>query len=404
MSDSDAGAVPYGDLASAQLFLDAVYEGGNHGSVRDDPLALLLPVGNQGGFRYKGSVQGRSVRLVVLYTTGLDPDWPDVLDVHTGRFTYYGDNKSPGRVPDGAAQEKDPLHSTPRHGNLLLRHVFEDAHTGAAERSAIPPFFLFEKTGRGRDVRFRGLLAPGAESLQQDEELVAIWRSTGGKRFQNYRAEFTVLDVPVVTRAWIGELLAGVTTGPAAPRAWRDWVAARSYDALEAPSTTTVRSRAQQTPDEAGQRLLAEVHGYFSGRYHDFEHCAVELWKMLAPATGRCEVTQRSRDGGRDAVGEYLLGPLPDQVSVEFALEAKCYGADNPVGVREMSRLISRLKNRQFGVFVTTSYYHSQVYREVREDRHPVVMMCGKDIADLLRARGYGTPAAVNHWLKTSFG
>ncbi|MCP1762460.1 O-acetyl-ADP-ribose deacetylase (regulator of RNase III) [Bradyrhizobium japonicum] len=36
-------------------------------------------------------------------------------------------------------------------------------------------------------------------------------------------------------------------------------------------------------------------------------------------------------------------------------LEAKCYGSGNSVGVREMSRLISRLRHRQFGVLVTTS-------------------------------------------------
>jgi hypothetical protein len=33
-------------------------------------------------------------------------------------------------------------------------------------------------------------------------------------------------------------------------------------------------------------------------------------------------------------------------------------------GVREMSRLISRLRHRQFGVLVTTSYVDNQAYRE----------------------------------------
>jgi len=61
-----------------------------------------------------------TVNLAVLYTTGAEPDWPDVLDVHTGVFTYFGDNRSPGRE----------LHDTQRKGNLLLSRVFERAHPG----------------------------------------------------------------------------------------------------------------------------------------------------------------------------------------------------------------------------------------------------------------------------------
>jgi len=52
----------------------------------------------------------------------------------------------------------------------------------------------------------------------------------------------------------------------------------------------------------------------------------------------------------------HLLGPASDPVAVEFALEAKCYAANHGVGVRETSRLIFRLRHRQFGVLVTTSY------------------------------------------------
>ena len=62
----------------------------------DDPLGRLLPCGNQGGFRFKLDADGEPL-FVVLYTDLADPDWPDVLDVELGRFTYWGDNKRPGR-------------------------------------------------------------------------------------------------------------------------------------------------------------------------------------------------------------------------------------------------------------------------------------------------------------------
>ena len=47
---------------------------------------------------------GGGKQFVVLYSDLSDHDWPDVLDVELGRFTYYGDNKKPGH----------PLHETKR--------------------------------------------------------------------------------------------------------------------------------------------------------------------------------------------------------------------------------------------------------------------------------------------------
>ena len=64
-------------------------------------------------------------------------------------------------------------------------------------------------------------------------------------------------------------------------------------------------------------------------------------------------------------------------------------------GVSDTKRLISRLKHRQFGVFVTTSFVAPQAYREIREDGHPVIIICGADIVAVLRNSGFGSEAAV---------
>jgi hypothetical protein len=61
-------------------------------------------------------------------------------------------------------------------------------------------------------------------------------------------------------------------------------------------------------------------------------------------------------DAGRDAIGTYRVGPIADRISLDFALEAKCYASDNGVGVKELSRLLSRLRRREFGILVTTSF------------------------------------------------
>jgi hypothetical protein len=96
------GAIPFAELAAADLVVEREYLGGSQGSMADDPIARLLPVGTLGGFRYKGSRQ--APRLVVLYTSGAEADCPDELDLTTGSFTYYGDNRHPGK----------DLHDSPR--------------------------------------------------------------------------------------------------------------------------------------------------------------------------------------------------------------------------------------------------------------------------------------------------
>ncbi|MEU5886840.1 restriction endonuclease [Streptomyces sp. NPDC047461] len=390
--------VPFAGLATADLAVDTVYAGGSNGHSGDDPIARLIKgVGNQGGFRYKGSPAKQSVRLAVLYTTGADVDWPDQLDLDTGTFTYYGDNKKPGQ----------DLHGTSRGGNLLLRDAFAASHGTETDRlTGVPPFLLFEKaSSTGRAVRFRGLLAPGGPALSPDDELVAIWRSTSGQRFQNYRARFTVLDEARITREWVEHLLnGGSSLAGGCPPAWRSWVKGRAYTPLLAPSTTVIRSKADQLPDDQdGRAILDAIRSHFHGREHDFEACAVAIWRLVAPRTGACDLTRPSRDGGRDAVGQYILGPAAATITIDFALEAKCYAATNSVGVREVSRLISRLRHRNFGVLVTTSYFHKQVQDEVHEDGHPIALVCGKDIVDVLRQHGHTTVGAVQHWLEQSF-
>jgi len=391
--------VAFADLSQCDLVLEQTYSGGTAGHAGDDPLAALLPVGNQGGFRYAGSPAKDTVRLVVLYTSGSSEDWPDALDAVAGTFTYYGDNRQPGRE----------LHDTPRRGNLILRKASADALAGPRPRAAVPPFLLFERDqAASRSVRFRGLLAPGSPSAPPDEHLVALWRSRAGERFQNYRALFTVLDAATLPRAWLSSLT-GPAAGPAAdhpaaPAAWRQWVRGGGYSPLLAPATTQHRSKAAQEPAAAADRaLLLALWGHFRGRPTDFEPCAGELFRLNAPSVDSLDVTRASRDGGRDATGHYAIGPAADRVRLEFALEAKCYRPGSAVGVREVARLVSRLKHRQFGVLVTTSHLHEQAYREIREDGHPVVVLAGADLARILKDAGLGSTAALEAWLAQKY-
>jgi Restriction endonuclease AspBHI N-terminal/Restriction endonuclease len=389
-------------LRTADLIVDAIYEGSSDGQLASEPISNLLPgCGNMGGFRLAG--RGQDKNFVVLFTTGEDRDWPDRIDYNTGQFVYYGDNKSPGHE----------LHETPRGGNVVLRRVFELLHSSPPNRSLIPPFFIFSKlpTPRSaRAVQFKGLAVPGHPALSSTEDLVAVWKTTRSQRFQNYRSVFTVLDAAVIERAWLATLIAGGRSAEHSPAAWSEWLAAGRYRALTSEPTTVIRSVEQQTPDTPIKvEILSAVHSHFAESPVAFEAFAARIFQMQDRRVIIDEITKASVDGGRDAIGRYLLGLDHDPVYVDFALEAKCYappihGAQpNTVGVREVSRLISRLRHRQFGVLVTTSVVARQAYEEVREDRHPIVFLSGKDIAEILIHNGYNTPDLVRALLMSEF-
>lgn len=382
--------MPFADLPRADLVVDGLYEAGPEKDVRADPLQRLLPVGNQGGFRYKGSVP--RPRLVVLYTTGGVPEWPDELDETTGTFTYYGDNKHPGRA----------LHDTVRRGNLILHEAFASMRDSADSRATLPVFLVFSSQGGKRDVRFRGLAVPGSPVLDRDEELAAVWRAEAGERFQNYRAKFTILDVSGIARQWIDSVIAGNPINDMAPEPWLRWVRDFKYEVLAAPPIRPVRSRDDQLPaadDRAGWGLLETVYRTYREEPVRFERAAVGIAQLAVPLPTTMDVTRPSVDGGRDAIGLMQVGHSVDPVWISLALEAKCYEpGKSSVGVKETSRLISRLRHRDLGFMVTTSFVARQAYEELREDRHPVVVLSGGDVVRELRRRGVTSPLEFSLW------
>lgn len=211
--------IEFDALGRSDLEPGVLLRTGHSCQLAGEPLNRAFGAGNMGGFRILGNPSD-GFRLAVLFTTFEDPDWPDSIDERTGRFVYYGDNKDPG---------KDLL-DTPKHGNRLLQHAFEIVHARPRERRLVPPLFIASKAGQSRDVIYHGIAAPGASDVPETEDLVAIWKTKAGERFQNYKAIFTILDAPHVSASWIRDLRDG-TVGARrnAPEAWARWVETGSY-------------------------------------------------------------------------------------------------------------------------------------------------------------------------------
>lgn len=243
--------------------------------------------------------------------------------------------------------------------------------------------------------------------MAMNEDLVAVWKVKNGQRFQNYRAVFTILNEPRISREWISDIHSGRTLSENTPESWRAWVRSGRINPLLAPRSLEHRKRLEQIPQDRGRLVMIEaLTDYFKdhprGEYA-FEECAVDIVRMMDSNIRNCDLTRPWRDGGRDAVGGYRIGHHKTGITVEFALEAKCHAQRIGSGVRETSRLISRLRHRQFGIFVTTSYVSEQAYKEIVEDKHPVFIIAANDIVGILQDSGINSVDLLLEWLQQSY-
>lgn len=356
-------------------------------------------INNAAGFRVvaksspakkSGRKSAADLAFVVLVTTFGESEWPDSLDLETGHFVYYGDNRHPGTETN----------KTTLGGNALLDDIYDLLHT--SKRDSIPPFLIFQnvKIDGKSNMKFLGIAAPGAEGLTASDDLVSVWRIKEKSRFTNKKARMTVLRAGSVSRSWLTDLVSGTKSAESAhcPLAWRRWVQTGFYDALEAQRSRVPREKQEQMPLGAIEReILRTLFEELSDR--EFEYAAAELVKLMDERFVELEVTHRSRDGGRDVVGHYKVGHDLHQLKLSVFIEAKKWNPSHGVGVRPMSRLISRIKHRDMGVFVTTSYFKSQVQEELIDDNHPVLLVSGGDIARLLATKGFAN-GELTKWIQ----
>ena len=336
---------------------------------------------------------------IVLYTSMEELEWPDFLEEETGIFRYYGDNRQPGRT----------LTDTKKKGNLILEQAFELLNNGKNLKD-MPPFFVFKKTGEGRDVQFLGLAAPGNPKISPDKDLIAFWRTIKDKRFQNYEAYFTILNTgkSPISKKWINSLIYDHENNlDYAPDAWKKFIqeGRNGIEALKAPRMFKLPSKYDQlgSSNEEGRQCLEIIRKHYENFPQGFENCATKIISQMDSNFIDFSLTRPWRDGGRDAIGRYSIkagSKVNYPLMIDCALEAKCYGVNRGVGVREMSRLISRIRYRQFGIMITTGYVDGQAYSEVVEDGHPILIITASDIAAILK-RNSITPLNISEWLNS---
>ena len=375
-------------VSRPELRLDSIYRNaGNDWKHPDDEFNKMFKhfsdkkgIQNAGGFRYKsrssGSTKIENAAFIVLVTNFTEKEWPDHLDLETGTFTYFGDNRSPGKE----------IHKTKNGGNQLLASVFERAH--GKNRYQIPPFLCFEtiKTKGLSYMKFLGLAVPGAEGYSSLDDLVAIWKLSDKKRFQNYRAIFSILSEDTIPWYWLDDLVNNVPAleSEHCPSNWSAWIKNGSAVILKCKKTISPRRKIEQLPATPEEKIVLKKLKEFTPR--EFEFAAKEILEIFEPDKFiNLEVTPKVKDKGRDIVGFYKIGTLGSDLHLRVIGEVKRWDEEGKgVGVKPMSRLISRLKHRDLGVFITTTHFDKQVQVEILEDGHPILLLSGGDLVKIL--------------------
>lgn len=206
--------VEFNDLSNSNLIVNEIYKGGKASGKGSEVLHKLFPgISNSGGFRIKQGENPKRDYFCILYADNKHKEWINVFESSTGKFTYYGDNKD----------VNIPIENVSKKGISLLKRVND--HFKKENRKSIPPIFVFVKGKVGWDIRFIGIAVPGFIEDQPTKFLEEVSYDEGEGQVANYKSIYTILDVRVISREWINDVMEGrAYESKHVPLNWKIWV------------------------------------------------------------------------------------------------------------------------------------------------------------------------------------
>jgi len=303
--------------------------------------------------------------LVTHDVTGgqLNP-WDDVVDLSNAEILYWGDAKG------DQTKKVDDF-----RGNATLRKIYDYILGG--QKELVPPILHFSKPRKGV-VQFNGLCVL--------DKLDISWFDDHGQPVRNYHAKLTILDCAEVCTAWLhhrvkSESPISLDEHPESPESWLNYKKGnkKPIDIW----VKQIRSEAQQLPpvDSDDDKVLKQLSSLDP---YDFEKVIVAIFQQMTDITHHVAGTKATGDGGFDFYGTFKL-PRPVGYEIAFRGEVKRYSRSTAVDPKSVSRLVARLTRREYGIFVTTSYFTKQAQKEVLSDGYPVHLIAGSDLVHILK-------------------
>lgn len=138
------------------------------------------------------------------------------------------------------------------------------------------------------------------------------------------------------------------------------------------------------------EKLLDQIYSYYEGKQHRFEALAQTVAeRVIEPAPGSYlpgGLTRASADGGIDFIARLDVDAGFGRAKLIVLGQAKCEQPGRPTHGNHIARTVARLRRGWLGVYVTTSFFSPQTQREVIEDRYPIVLVCGRRLAEVVQS------------------
>ncbi len=331
---------------------------------------------------------------------GINP-WRDVIIPSEGVAYYNGDNKfadrSPGANPENGGQSgNNKIESLI---NLYKSHKKED-------RLIAPPIMIFEQVKHDGKVKgyraFKGLGIINKTHVRQQYE------DDTDRVFSNYLFEIILFKLPHdgLNWNWITDRrnpkLSKRNQLRNAPESWKKWV--NEGEACLETVRQKILGYSIATPKEQLDELLpghikildAIIKHYKTDRNETkFEAlaslAAEEYFGELRYTRGW--ITPQSGDMGVDFIGRYdfhhpevpqPLGTVLGTTSFLVIGQAKCRFHDKAEVARDIARVASRLQRGCIGIYITTATFSRSVQHEVSLDEYPMILINGRQLADLV--------------------
>ncbi len=317
--------------------------------------------------------------------------WQDHFRPDVGLARYFGDSKPESSQPPEKVA-----------GNKALLHQFQlHSSPDPSERALAAPLVLFlavPHQGRTKGQRrFQGIAV-----LRAAERVVQ--RQARQQAFTNYRYDLLILDLSAENEYfswdWINARrnpsLSAAESLQMAPRAWRTWAkkgeaALPSLRRRVAKLKTVGRAEQLPTAGSKDEETLQYIYEYFLTRKHSFEALAERVVEHTIRQSGtryvRGWITSASGDGGADFVGRVDLGEEGPLAQARLVLlgQAKCVAPSSSTSAELLARVVARLRRGWIGAFVTTGHFSLAAQREVIEDRYPLILINGREVARAVR-------------------
>ena len=307
-----------------------------------------------------------------------------------GRVRYFGDAK--------AKDLPDPRSATVNKDLIALFEQQSSPDVDVRAKACPIAFFVTTKPG---EVEFRGI------GIIEAVELVSQVDPKSGLAFSNYAFDCALISLATEGECldwdWITErrdpTLSATETLRTAPASWRTWVNEGSESlgrVRRVVARLGVTNKEEQLPDRssAEEAVLQEIYDFYSSdgnrRKARFEALAelVTDYVISEDGSGKYQqgwITRGTGDHVIDFVGRLDVGTGFSSTSLVVLGQAKCEHPSSTTSGKDIARTVARLKRGWIGCYVTTATFSTSTQQEVIEDKYPLVMVPGGEVARIVR-------------------